>query len=113
MEAKNRLSNLQAVEIPQDTAVNLANGLVIKPIPLDFSTRLDNILVEQKSYFDKLIAKESAIRHYNYGLRPVHIQIYLYARFYTRHYQYKLFLTPLRLWNIRRQIRKKLSSLPP
>lgn len=26
MEAKNRLSNLQAVEIPQDTAVNLANG---------------------------------------------------------------------------------------
>lgn len=26
MNAKNSLSNLQAVEIPQDTAVNLANG---------------------------------------------------------------------------------------
>lgn len=48
MDAKNSLSNSSAVEIPQDTAVSLSNGLLIKPIEVENQKELDAMVAPKK-----------------------------------------------------------------
>lgn len=107
MRAKNSSSNSLAMEIPQHITESLANGLTSKPIEVDYSAKLDQLLIDNQKELDAMVAKQTAILFYNYGLKPLHVRIWLYARFYSRRCLNKFLLIPL----MRRQIRRKIYNI--
>lgn len=104
-KTKKNSSNKFSEEIPQYMTESLANGLKNKPIEVDYSEKLNQLLIDNQKELDAMVSGQRAILLYNYGLKPLCVRIWLYARLYIRDCLSKFLLIPLMKWQIRRKMR--------
>lgn len=106
VDFKNETASISsAMGMPQCITDSLVNGLATKTIDVDYSAKLDQLLIDNQKELDAMVSDQRAILFYSYGLKPLYVRIWLYARFYSRRCLNKFLLIPLMKWQIRRKMR--------